>query len=298
MTIRIENLTKTFSNGRGIFNLAFEVRKGEVLGYLGPNGAGKSTTIRHLMGFMKPDGGRAAIDGLDCAKQSAEIKRKVGYLPGEIAFPEGMNGLQILELLGRMHGMKDIARRNRLVERLQFDAKTPIRKMSKGMKQKVGIAAALMHDPEILILDEPTSGLDPLMQQIFVEIILEEKQRGKTILMSSHIFDEIERTCDRVAIIKEGRLMTVEEIGKARSLQQKIVDITLKSMEDVVAVKMAGLQLVQESGLNLQIAVQGNYERLIAALAGRGVANMDMRTQKLEDAFMHFYNAGDKEDAK
>jgi len=192
MVLRVSNLTKTFPGGRGVFDLTFEVKHGEAFGYLGPNGAGKSTTIRHLMGFMKPDKGRATILGLNCTTESAEIQKKVGYLPGEIALPDGMNGLQVLELLGSMRGMKNVARRNALIDRFQFDAKTPVRKMSKGMKQKVGIVAAFMHDPELLILDEPTSGLDPLMQHLFVELVSEEKSRGKTLLMSSHIFNEIE----------------------------------------------------------------------------------------------------------
>ncbi|MGG6312773.1 ABC transporter ATP-binding protein [Paenibacillus macerans] len=294
MSIRMEGLTKTFSNGKGIFNLSFSVQRGEILGYLGPNGAGKSTTIRHLMGFYKPDRGKASIDGLDCTRQSAEIMKKVGYLPGEIAFPEGMTGLQILELLGGMRGMKNASRRDQLIGRFQFDVKTPIRKMSKGMKQKVGIVAAFMHDPEILILDEPTSGLDPLMQQLFIELVLEEKERGKTVLMSSHIFDEIERTCDRVGIIKDGKLIAVEEVGKIQAAQRKIIAITFRSKEDMDAVKQSGLEWVKEEGLKLHISVQGNYERLVAALAGRGIVNMDVESQKLEDVFMHFY--GGKEE--
>lgn len=290
MTIRIESLTKTFSGGKGIFDLSFEVCRGEVFGYLGPNGAGKSTTIRHLMGFMRPDRGKATIEGLDCMTNSAEIQKKVGYLPGEIAFPDGMNGLQVLKLLGAMRGMKEMSRRNQLIERLQFDAKTPIRKMSKGMKQKVGIVAAFMHDPDILILDEPTSGLDPLMQHLFIELVLEEKKRGKTVLMSSHLFDEIERTCDRVGIIKDGRLMAMEEVQRVRTMQRKVFEITFKSEADIEAVKQSGLELMKTEGLTLQLTVQGNYEQLIAALAGRGIVNMDIQVQKLEDVFMHFYD--------
>lgn len=291
MSIRTEGLTKRFSNGKGIFDLTFSVKKGEVLGYLGPNGAGKSTTIRHLMGFYKPDRGKATIDGLDCMRQSAEVMKKVGYLPGEISFPDGMNGLLVLELLGGMRGMKGTGRRDQLIKRFQFDVKTPIRKMSKGMKQKVGIVAAFMHDPAILILDEPTSGLDPLMQQVFVDLVLEEKERGKTVLMSSHMFEEIERTCDRVGIIKDGKLIAVEGIETMKAAQRKIIAVTFQSQEDADAVKRSGLDCVKEEGPRLHLAVQGNYEQLIAALAGRGISNMDMESQKLEDIFMHFYGA-------
>ena len=155
--ISVQNVTKQFSNGKGLFDITFEVKEGEVFGYLGPNGAGKSTTIRNLMGFIKPTAGKATIFGLDCWEDAAKIQREVGYLPGEISFIEGMNGLEFLNLMQGMRGLKDIKRRDELIERLQFDVKTPIRKMSKGMKQKVGIVAAFMHDPEVLILDEPTS---------------------------------------------------------------------------------------------------------------------------------------------
>ncbi|MDF2910994.1 MAG: transporter ATP-binding protein [Sporolactobacillus laevolacticus] len=290
MVIKISKLTKTFANGKGIFDLNCEVRQGEVLGYLGPNGAGKSTTIRHLMGFVKPTQGKATINGLDCSNESAEIQKKVGYLPGEIAFLDGMNGTQILELLGKMRGMKSISKRNQLIERFQFDPKTPIRKMSKGMKQKVGIVAAFMHDPDILILDEPTSGLDPLMQNLFVELILEEKQRGKTIFMSSHLFDEIERTCDRVAIIKDGRFVAVEDVQWLQSMQRKVFHVTLKSKEHLKMLRESGLQMIDEDHLSVSIAIQGNYDQLVRALAKCEVAQIDIVNQKLEDVFMHFYD--------
>ncbi|MGZ4112384.1 MAG: ABC transporter ATP-binding protein, partial [Tumebacillaceae bacterium] len=220
--IELHGLTKQFAGGKGIFDLTFQVQKGEIFGYLGPNGAGKSTTIRHLMGFTRPDKGRATIDGLDTWANAAEIQKRVGYLPGEIAFLERMNGLEFLKLLAGMRGLRDTSRRDELIERFQFDIKTPIRKMSKGMKQKVGIVAAFMHDPDVLILDEPTSGLDPLMQRIFVDLLLEEKRKGKTILMSSHIFHEIERTCDRVGIIKDGRLISEENVRELQSKQRRI----------------------------------------------------------------------------
>ncbi|XEC94349.1 ABC transporter ATP-binding protein [Paenibacillus tarimensis] len=290
MTITLDRLTKQFSNGKGIFDLNLEIRKGEVVGYLGPNGAGKSTTIRHLMGFIKPSRGRAMINGLDCTRNSEEIQKNVGYLPGEIAFLDGMNGLQMLDLLGDMRGMRNTARRNQLIERFQFDVKTPIRKMSKGMKQKVGIVAAFMHDPDVLILDEPTSGLDPLMQHLFIELILEEKRRGKTILMSSHLFDEIERTCDRVAIIRDGCIVTVEEVRHLQTMQRKTFTIVFKSPKDVGTFKRTGMQLLHEDEMSVTVSVQGDYGRLIGALTDCEVVNIDIEFQKLEDLFMHLYD--------
>lgn len=290
MGIQMNQLTKVFPNGKGIFDLSFDVKKGEVFGYLGPNGAGKSTTIRHLMGFMKPELGSAKINGMDCWKNSAEIQKTVGYLPGEIAFLDGINGLEFLELLAGMRGMKDRAYRDQLIKRLQFDVTTPIRKMSKGMKQKVGIVAAFMHDPQILILDEPTSGLDPLMQSLFVELVLEEKSKGKTILMSSHMFQEIDRTCDRVGIIKDGRLVAVEDVKNLQAKQRKLFDILVETMNDVETIKQAGIEILSIDHLRLKVAVQGDYNRFIQVLSQCHIQHLDIHTQSLEEIFMHYYD--------
>ncbi|UYX50350.1 ATP-binding cassette domain-containing protein [Bacillus thuringiensis] len=287
--ISVQNVTKQFSNGKGLFDITFEVKEGEVFGYLGPNGAGKSTTIRNLMGFIKPTAGKATIFGLDCWEDAAKIQREVGYLPGEISFIEGMNGLDFLKLMQGMRGLKDIKRRDELIERLQFDVKTSIRKMSKGMKQKVGIVAAFMHDPEVLILDEPTSGLDPLMQQLFIDLILEEKQRGKTILMSSHIFTEIERTCDRVAIIKDGCLVTVENIHDLQGMRRQVIDVTVSSEEEIESLKQCDLQFEGVKGREASIIVQGNYQTVLQILSNYNVTALQTRATDLEHLFMHYY---------
>ncbi|MGG2014742.1 ABC transporter ATP-binding protein [Bacillus sp. S10(2024)] len=287
----VQNVTKQFSNGKGLFDVSFQVKEGEVFGYLGPNGAGKSTTIRNLMGFIQPTTGSATIFGLDCWNEAAKIQKSVGYLPGEISFIEGMNGLEFLQLMQGMRGMKNNSRRDELIERFQFDVKTPIRKMSKGMKQKVGIVAAFMHNPEVLILDEPTAGLDPLMQQLFVDLILEEKQKGKTIFMSSHIFTEIERTCDRVGIIKEGRLLTVENIHDLRAKQRQVIDVTVSSHEDLQSLKKTSLQIESVQGNTASIIVQGNYNELLQTLAQHDIIGFQVRTMDLENIFMHYYDA-------
>ncbi|GIN87702.1 ABC transporter ATP-binding protein [Heyndrickxia sporothermodurans] len=289
MGIQIEQLTKEFSNGKGIFNVTFEVKEGEVFGYLGPNGAGKSTTIRHLMGFMKPEKGSAKINGLDCWKNRSEIHKSTGYLPGEISFLDGMSGLEFLELLAGMRGLKDVNKRNELIDRFQFDVKTPIRKMSKGMKQKVGIVAAFMHDPQILILDEPTSGLDPLMQSLFVELIIEEKNKGKTILMSSHMFQEIDRTCDRVGIIKDGKIVAVEDVLSMQAKQRKVFTILVETKKDVELIKQSGIDILSVDGQRLKVAVQGDYNRFIHILSQCKVNHLDVHSQSLEEIFMHYY---------
>ncbi|MBB6282334.1 ABC transporter ATP-binding protein [Geobacillus subterraneus] len=288
--IELQRLTKVFPNGRGIFDVTLAVCEGEVFGFLGPNGAGKSTTIRHLLGFLKPTKGRAAIKGFDCWQESVKVRASIGYLPGEIAFPDGMTGMELLDLLAGMRRMNSPRYRDELIERLQLDVRPPIRKMSKGTKQKVGLVAALMHDPEVIILDEPTSGLDPLMQQTFIDLIREEKQKGKTIFLSSHIFPEIERTCDRVAIMKDGRLIALNDVHELQSMQRKLFDVMLSREEDVAKLLASPLEVVHHAGRRVCIAVQGNYDAFIRELAQYQVQSIDLRTQSLEDIFLHYYD--------
>lgn len=289
--LTVEHVTKRFPNGKGIFDVSFSVKKGEVFGFLGPNGAGKSTTIRHIMGFMKPDQGTVRVNGLDSWRDQGKVQASLGYLPGEISFIEGMTGKTFLDFMARMQGVKDLTKRNRLIDRLQFDVQTPIRKMSKGMKQKVGLVAAFMHDPDVIILDEPTSGLDPLMQKIFIELVLEEKALGKTFLMSSHSFPEIERTCDRAAIIKDGVLITVKDIHELQSMQRKLFEVTFASPEDAQSFVSSGLAVESHEGSRVRVAVQGNYDTFVAETAKhRGVRNIDVFTQNLEDIFMNYYD--------
>ncbi|WP_410772463.1 ABC transporter ATP-binding protein [Fontibacillus sp. BL9] len=302
--LTVEHLTKTFAGGKGIFDVSFSVKQGEVFGFLGPNGAGKSTTIRHIMGFMKPDKGTVTINGLDSWKDQGKVQSMVGYLPGEIAFFDGMTGKSFLDFMAQLQGIRDHAKRSHLIDLLQFDVNTPIRKMSKGMKQKVGIVAAFMHEPQVIILDEPTSGLDPLMQKVFIEIVLAEKARGTTFLMSSHSFPEIERTCDRAAIIKEGVIITVKNIHELQSMQRKLFEVTFEQEEDMRAfLNSSGLQIEPVSldgvgggdgsagsGFRVRVAVQGNYDQFVTETAKYRVRNIDIFTQNLEDIFMNYYD--------
>jgi ABC-2 type transport system ATP-binding protein len=190
-----------------------------------------------------------------------------------------------------MQGLKDKQRCNELIKRFQFDPKTPIRKMSKGMKQKVGIVVTFMHSPEVYILDEPTSGLDPLMQKVFIDLVLEEKEKGKTFIMSSHSFSEIERTCDRAAIIKDGRIVTVKNINDLQSIQRKIYDITFQHKEDVEKIKTSNLTIVNTNENMVRIVVQGDYNELIGELSKFNVINISSVSQSLEDVFMNYYDA-------
>ncbi|WP_433615847.1 ABC transporter ATP-binding protein [Paenibacillus cellulositrophicus] len=288
--LSVEHVTKIFPNGRGIRDVTFSVRRGEVFGFLGPNGAGKSTTIRHIMGFLKPDQGSVKVCGCDTWKEQGRFQKYIGYLPGEIAFIEGMTGKAFLDFMAGMQGGVDPAWRDELIRRLQFDVRTPIRKMSKGMKQKVGIVAAFMHRPEVIILDEPTSGLDPLMQKVFIELVLEEKARGTTFLMSSHNFPEIERTCDRAAIIKDGLIIAVKDIHELQSMQRKLFEVTFETEQELDDFMKCGLMIDSREGNRVRVAVQGDVDRFIRETARFHVRNIDVFTQNLEDIFMDYYD--------
>ncbi len=287
--IKIEALTFTYKSGKGVFDLDFSVAKGEVFGFLGPNGAGKTTTIRNLLGFTRPEEGRCGINGLDCWFESAKIQSMLGYLPGEMAFFDEMSGSQFLDLIESMRGKRKNSRRKDLIERFELDPSGRIRRMSKGMKQKLGIVTAFMHDPAVYVLDEPTSGLDPLMQNTFVELILEEKEREKTILMSSHSFEETYRTCDRAGIIREGRLATVEDVHSLKSSQRKAYLVTLGSKNDLEKLRSAGLEIGKVSKNTVEVYVAGNYEQFIAALNQCTVLGLDVATQSLEQIFLKYY---------
>ncbi|QHZ48707.1 ABC transporter ATP-binding protein [Bacillus sp. NSP9.1] len=288
--LTVQGLTKQFSNGKGIFDVSFSINKGEVFGFLGPNGAGKSTTIRHIMGFMRPDRGDIKVNEMDMMKNQGEVQRHIGYLPGEIAFIEGMTGKTFLDFMADMQGVKDEAKRNELIERLQFDVHTSIRKMSKGMKQKVGIVAAFMHSPEVIILDEPTSGLDPLMQKVFIDIVLEEKAKGTTFLMSSHSFPEIEKTCDRAAIIKDGVIIAIKDIHELQSMQRKVFEVTFENPADIPAFMDSGLHIESRQDNRVKVAVLGNHDQFIKETAKYQIRHIDVSSQSLEEVFMNYYD--------
>lgn len=205
--ITIKSMTKDYGNGRGIFDFDFSVRQGEIFGLVGTNGSGKTTTLRHLMGFLKPDSGSCEIAGMNCWKYPKEIMKKVGYVPGEIDFPDVGNGTAFLKIQAQFLGVKDMSYTNRLVNMFKLDTDAPLKRMSKGMKQKTALIAAFMAKPDILLLDEPSTGLDPLMRDTLIELILEQRDRGTTVFMSSHIFKELEDTCDRVAFIHNGKMI-------------------------------------------------------------------------------------------
>ena len=291
--IEIRQLTKDYGNNRGIFDVSLSVKKGEVFGFLGPNGAGKSTTIRHLMGFIQADQGSCQINGLDCLRDHARIQQALGYLPGEIAFMDDMTGLEFIKFMAKMKGMTDLTKAYELMERFELNPQGKIKKMSKGMKQKIGIICAFMHDPELLILDEPSSGLDPLMQNRFIELVLEEKQRGKTIFMSSHIFEEIERTCDRTAMIKDGRLISIEELQTLKASKHKTYQITFATQELVEQFMDEGFECKQVESNVIKVLPRNNLNYLLATLSRYDIVDLDITKLTLEELFLHFYGGNE-----
>ena len=290
--ISVNNLTQTYRGGRGVFDLTFEIRAGEVFGYLGPNGAGKTTTIRNLLGFMNADSGNATIDGLDCRRDAAKLQTRIGFLPGEIAFLEDMTGTRFLTFMGEMRRTRGTARRDELVDRFELDPSVPIRRMSKGMKQKLAVITAFMHDPAVYILDEPTSGLDPVMQTAFMDLLREEKGRGKTVLMSSHVFDEVQRICDRAGIVREGRLVAVEDVTELNAARRTSYIVTLDSSSAVERLLASGLDAERVGENKAVVTVRNNYRQVLGALSGLEVIGLESRSQSLEDVFMRYYGNG------
>lgn len=293
--IELNGVTKDYGQNRGVFGLTLTIEKGEVFGFLGPNGAGKTTTIRQLMGFISPDQGSCRVGGMDCRKQTADIQKTLGYLPGEIAFMDDMSGMGFIRFIAELKGIRDLTAARELMDRFELSANGKIRRMSKGMKQKVGIVCAFMGDPEVLLLDEPTSGLDPLMQNRFVELVLEQREKGKTIFMSSHMFEEVERTCGRVGIIRDGRLVTVDTIAALKESRQKRYTVAFASPDKAAAFAASFPGAVQSSGSRVHVSVQGELTPLIQALSGYRIMALDAESQSLEDIFMHFYG-GERHD--
>ncbi|SEL00241.1 ABC-2 type transport system ATP-binding protein [Carnobacterium iners] len=287
--IEVKQLTVDYGDDRGIFDLTFHLKKGEVLGFLGPNGAGKTTTIRHLMGFSRPDKGSCHILGKDPMKEARSVQKHIGYLPGEPAFMNNMDGLEFIQFISEMKGIKNSNRSKELCAYFELNPNLKIKKMSKGMKQKIGLICAFMQESDLLILDEPTSGLDPLMQKKFIKLIQEEKKKGTTILMSSHLLEEIERTCDRVVIIKKGKLVAIENIKILKENQNKIFVLTFFNHETAEKFMIEPFELKVMNQTQINVTIQGDINPLIKVLANYSLANMELKAQTLENSFMHFY---------
>ena len=296
--IEVNNLTKDYGFGRGVFDVSFYVDKGEVFGFLGPNGAGKSTTIRHLMGFSKPDGGETKLFGNVTFNKYYEVLNRVGYVPGEIALPAGLTGWDFIHMMQDLQKIHNEERLKQMIDLFELDdvtLKGETKRMSLGVKRKLAIVVATMSDPEVLVLDEPTSGLDPVMQEVFIRFIHEEKARGKTILLSSHIFSEIDSTCDRIAIIKDGKIVSEFVANDLKHASRKFYGVefaTEQGRESFVkeARVLPSLMVIKNNKTSVYLSIEdADLNKLIAILSDSDAVEFSNRNESLEDYFMKFY---------
>ena len=297
--IKANNLTKDYGNNRGIFDIIFDVKKGETFGFVGTNGSGKTTTIRHIMGFLKPQKGSCEVMGLDCWKKASEIKNHVEYVPGEIAFPDLRTGTDFLKSQAELLKLKNMDYANYLINKLQLDTSANLKRMSKGMKQKTAIVTALMADKDILILDEPTTGLDPLMRVTFLDLLKEEKEKGKTILISSQMFNELESICDRVALIFEGRIIDIANIKELQNLPYKMFKVEFLAPKDYNKFKKMQFEVVRDQEKYNQVTVKvfnNDIQNFFKSLQGyklKFIAEVDYNLEKYFMEVLKKYQGGE-----
>ncbi len=286
--IQIQGLTRLYKNGRGVNNIDLAVPQGSVFGFLGPNGAGKTTLIRTVLGFLKPQAGQASVLGLDAVTRSREVRRRVGYLPSDPALYEFLSGRDNLEFALRMRGVKDRIRMQTLADRLEIDLTRRVKSLSRGNKQKVAIIAALAHDPDLIILDEPTSGLDPLVQETFLDLIRQERQRGKTVFMSSHIMSEVEAVCDQVGVIKDGRIVAFDTVANLK--KQRVKYVQTEFAGEVPNLRtVAGVTDWQVEGRRARFTMNGSLDTLVAELSKGALVDLTVTDPPLEEVFRQFY---------
>jgi ABC-2 type transport system ATP-binding protein len=288
--IETDRLTKRFGSARGIEDVTISVQRGEVFGFLGPNGAGKTTTIRSLLDLLHPTSGSARLFGLDSRRDSRAIRARLGTLPGEFAYEPRRTGRELLEFLAQLRGMDDLGVAPTLAERFSADLDRPLGELSRGNRQKIGLVQALFHEPELVILDEPTGGLDPLVQEEFHELVAEQRARGVTVFLSSHMLDEVERLCDRVGIIREGRLIDVEPVASLMRRSYRVVKVEFA--EPVDPAQFASLPGVSElslDGTTLTFRASGELDPIIQAIASHSVRDLELAHPSLEEIFLTFY---------
>jgi ABC-2 type transport system ATP-binding protein len=292
--VEVERLTKSYGSKRGIADVSFQVEEGEVFGFLGPNGAGKTTTIRILMALLHADAGSARIAGLDSWKDSLAIKRLTGYLPGEPALDPNLTGGQILEYFAHLRGGVDQAYLKQLVQRFDLDTSRKFRQYSTGNKRKVVLIQAFMHCPRVLILDEPTSGLDPLNQLEFDRMVIEARDEGRTVFLSSHVLSEVEKTCSRVGIIRDGRLVRIGDVTEIKAIKRYEITITFADAVPIDVFKtLDGVEDVEvlHQGHGVRLAMQGSADAVIKAAARYPVVSLTSYEPSLEDIFLRYYQA-------
>ena len=291
LAIETEKLTKSYGRkARGIEGVDLAVEEGEVFGFLGPNGAGKTTTVRTLLGFLRPTGGRGEVFGLDIGKDSVEVRARVGNLPGEFSLEDKMTGEGLLRFFARLRGVKDLGYASELAERLGAELHRPMRRLSRGNKQKIGLVQAMFHRPPLLILDEPTGGLDPLVQEEFLDIIEEVKAEGRTVFFSSHNLAEVERVCDRVGIIRGGRLVAVETTETL--IDKSFRHVVLTFAEDVDPrpfEAIPGVKDLRGGGNRLAFTLYDDLDEMVKLAARHELVNMEYERPSLEEVFLTYY---------
>jgi ABC-2 type transport system ATP-binding protein len=292
--IECDRLTKRYGSARGIDELTLRIEPGEVFGFLGPNGAGKTTTIRTLLDLQRPTSGEARIFGLDSRRDSVAIRSRIGNLAGDFALEPQLTGRRALALLAEVRGMTDLGRANELAERFEADLSRPLGELSRGNRQKIGLILALFHDPELVILDEPTSGLDPLMQAEFLTVVGEQRERGATVFLSSHELDEVQRICDRVGIIRDGRLIATDGVERMRERAYRNVAVRFAGTPDGQRLgALPGVEGVEVIGDLARFRIRGSVDRLIKTLAGDEVVDLELTRPSLDELFLDYYREGD-----
>ncbi len=294
--IETSGLTKYYGKARGVEGLDLKVDEGEVFGFLGPNGAGKTTTIRLLMGLIRPTGGVARVFGASVDSSRPSIRKDIGYLPGELGLYSHISGEEFLSRLSSLREGSQPGKAGQIARRLDLDLSRRIRGLSHGTRQKLGIVQALMHDARLLILDEPTLGLDPLAQQIFYELIHEEREQGRTVFLSSHQLGEVERTCSRVGVIREGRLVVVEDIADLKKKRVKWAEVELKTEVDPEPFRIPGVRSIRCEGRKLRLSIEGNYQEILRAMSSLPVENITIEDATLEEIFLEYYTERGEQD--
>ncbi|UII58241.1 ABC transporter ATP-binding protein (plasmid) [Cytobacillus spongiae] len=287
--IEINGLTKMYGKSRGITDIHFHVEEGEIFGFIGPNGAGKSTTIRTLLSLIHPTSGSAKIFGKDCIEFAPEIAKEVGYLPSEVFYYDNMKVMDLLKYSASFYNKDCMKRIKELAEMLNLDLTKKIDDLSLGNKKKVGIIQGLLHEPKLIILDEPTSGLDPLMQQKFFELLQAENKKGATILFSSHILGEVQRLCDRVAIIKEGKIVQVEKISTLKENNHKKFKLEVRSDVERSYFELEGVSKLEVEDHHVSFLFRGDINTVMKRIAEIELSNLWIEEPDLEEIFMHYY---------
>jgi ABC-2 type transport system ATP-binding protein len=289
--ILTEKLTKKYGHRLGIEYLDLEVRAGEVFGFIGPNGAGKTTTIRLLLDLLHPTSGRATVLGLDAHRESVAVRRSIGYLPGEFGLDVRMTGRQLVRYYGRLRGMDHLGSAPRLAERLGLDLDVPMGRLSRGNRQKIGVLQAMFHRPPLLVLDEPTTGLDPLVQDTFLQMVREARDEGRTVFLSSHVLSEVERVCDRVAIVRGGRLAALETTASLLEKRRKRVTLVFSApLDPSLFAVLPGVSDVRSQGTTVSLRLHDGIDRVIKLAAQHTLVDLSVEHPTLDEVFMGYYD--------